>query len=100
MYNPIAAYFAHRERMAEIKAEVTNKPFTVLLQAVESQSNLLKDWLAGFRSTTLPATTTVRDSDEYAEEEKRERTERLENWERVDPHKLFPNMASLLDDRK
>lgn len=83
----------HRERMARIKAEAAAVPFNAMVQAVESQSQILKEWLEGFKSTEIPTRSIVREEDEFNAEQDRQRALGAESpvtdrWEAV----LFPDI--------
>lgn len=82
MWNPFKAWMDHRERMARIKAEAAAVPFNAMVQAVESQSQILKEWLEGFKSTEVSTRHIVRDQDEFDAEQDRERIERAEAGDR------------------
>lgn len=82
----------HRERMARIKAEAAAVPFNAMVQAVESQSQILKEWLEGFKSTEIPTRSIVREEDEFNAEQDRARLSGespvTDRWEAV----AFPDL--------
>jgi len=90
MWNPLKEWLAHRERMATIQLDAQNAPYLAMVTVVEAQNKVLNEWLSGFKSTAIPATTTVREHDEYLKELERDRSERVDSWERLETS--FPNI--------
>ena len=84
MWNPLKAYFEHRERMAKIQQETAIAPYHALMTTVTAQNAVMREWLSGFKSTAIPTTSNVRELDEYNLELDRERLGRESEWEKID----------------
>ena len=63
-----------------LQLDAQNKPFAMaenlaasLVSAMNSQTQVLQDWMGAFKTTEIPKTSTVRSEDEYKDEMERER---------------------------
>jgi hypothetical protein len=85
MYNPLQAWFRHREEMQRLRTVEAAAPFQALIAVTQQQNAVMMEWLAGFKSTAIPKTTTLRDADEFNAEQDRERLQTMDTqWEKLD----------------
>jgi hypothetical protein len=106
MFNPFKWWSDYRLERLKLKLNAQNKPFELMSEAIRSQASFLQQWLDNFKVTDLPASTIIRDQDEYIEEQARERfgtselnsgvRESIQNGIRAG---AFPELADILGPR-
>ena len=91
MWNPLAAWFRHREEMQRLRTVEAAAPYQALIAVVQEQNAVMMEWLSGFKSTAVPTSTTVRDQDEFNAEQDRDRLRAEDDsWQKLDIN--FPSI--------
>lgn len=80
MFNPFTWYSEYRLKRLELTLAAQRAPFEMMAQVVEKQAGVLNEWLNQFKVSELPKTTTIRDEDEWREEQLRQLKEQNEGY--------------------
>ncbi len=90
---------SYRLDVIKAKAEADNMQFMLMRDMVKANTDVVKTWLDSFKVTDIPASTVIRDEDEFVEEQNRLHPGIRESVQNAIKAGVFPELKDILGEK-